>query len=77
MQSKALVDCFFLLIVDLVDEYQQYQEATADDDEDEDEDDLDHDGEYWRIPKFLMVAIYTMPIEKTMKQALKTFLWSL
>ena len=31
---------------DLVDEYQQYQDATADDDEDDEEEEYEQDGDY-------------------------------
>ena len=35
-----------VIFPDLVDEYQQYQDATADDDEDDEEEDYEQDGDY-------------------------------
>ena len=35
-----------VIFPDLVDEYQQYQDATADDDEDDEEEEYEQDGDY-------------------------------
>ena len=37
---------YSIIFPDLVDEYQQYQDATADDDEDDEEEEYEQDGDY-------------------------------
>ena len=37
---------YLIIFPDLVDEYQQYQDATADDDEDDEEEEYEQDGDY-------------------------------
>ena len=44
-QNTIHIDLISPYILDLVDEYQQYQEATVDDDDDEEEEDYEYSNE--------------------------------
>ena len=43
--TRIHIDLISPYILDLVDEYQQYQEATVDDDDDEEEEDYEYSNE--------------------------------
>ena len=45
-QGYEVVLLKITIFPDLVDEYQQYQDATADDDEDDEEEEYEQDGDY-------------------------------
>lgn len=49
-----------------MDEYQQYQDATADDDDEDEDEDLDHDDNYWI---FNFLSRFVIEFEKNLLKA--------
>ena len=46
LENTPFTTELIIIFPDLVDEYQQYQDATADDDEDDEEEEYEQDGDY-------------------------------